>query len=136
MEKNFNHSRAEVADKIALIGELEHAQRHARRSAIALLDTDEDRWVFYSVKAIQFKRLRRKLQSVFFPDIADYDWCLCKTTASIRQLSYEIDMEDKLRGELDDIVDEMWGYALNMDLSDCVACKEDKDAGQEVVSNE
>jgi hypothetical protein len=29
--------------------------------------------------------------------------------------------------EIDDFVDEIWGEALGMDLSDCVVCREDRE---------
>lgn len=129
-EKTFDHKKAEVADKIALIGELEHGRRHALRSANSVFnDDDQDyNWLFYTTKAIQFKRLRREVQQAYFSDIKDTDWCLCKLSASLRQLAYEIDLDEDILKDIDDLVDEVWGNALNMDLSDCVACAEDKES--------
>ena len=128
LEKSFDHKKAEVSDKIALIGELEHGRRHAIRSANSVFDGEDDnsQWGFYAVKAAQFKRLRREVQRAYFSDIKDTDWCLCKLSASLRQLAYEIDLDKDILKDIDDLVDEVWGDALNMDLSDCVACAEDK----------
>lgn len=66
-----------------------------------------------------------------FNDLKDTDWCLCKASASLRQVLYEVNngWPEELK-ELDDFVDEIWGGALGMDLSDCVACREDRQEGQ------
>lgn len=126
----FNHDKAGVSDKIALLAELEHIQRHAIRSAVSLYNPDESDkldWVRYATTAKEAKDLRRKLQKEYFNDISDYDWCLCKSAACLRQLAYETFSGDveKLK-EIDDLVDEIWGEALDMDLSDCEACRSDR----------
>lgn len=61
-----------------------------------------------------------------FGDLEESDWCLVKVCASLRQLVYEVCEEDleELK-ELEDLVDEITGNALGMDMSDCVACKDD-----------
>ena len=64
-----------------------------------------------------------------FKDLADTDWCLCKSAACLRQIAYEVCEGDSLElKEIDDFVDEIWGSALNMDLSDCLVCREDRNA--------
>ena len=64
-----------------------------------------------------------------FGELKDSDWCLCKSAACIRQIAYEVAEGDDLElKELDDFVDEIWGTALGMDLSDCAVCKEDRNA--------
>ena len=64
-----------------------------------------------------------------FNGIKDTDWCLCKAAATLRQILYEVNdgWPEELK-EIDDFVDEIWGSALGMDLSDCVSCKEDREA--------
>ena len=124
----FNHSKASVSDKIRLIGELEHARAHALRSAAAAWREDDDSdSVKYILMAKRAQTLRREYMQKHFGDLKDTDWCLCKLSASLRQVAYEVcegDVEELK--EIDDFVDEIWGAALNMDLSDCVACKEDR----------
>lgn len=130
-KQDFNHDRASVSDKIALIGELEHIQRHALRSAVSLYDEDEPDefdWLDYATTAKLAKEMRRGLQNKYFGNISQYDWCLCKSAACLRQLAYEVFSGDiKRLQEIDDIVDGIWGKALGMDLSDCEACKKDKE---------
>lgn len=127
-EKTFNHNKAAVADKIRLIGELEHIRAHALRAAASTWEEDDDsESVKYLVIAKRAQSLRRDYMKNHFNDLKDTDWCLCKASASLRQVLYEVNdgCPEELK-ELDDFVDEIWGGALDMDLSDCIACKEDR----------
>lgn len=129
-EKTFNHDKAAVADKIRLIGELEHIRAHALRAAASVWEEDDDsESVKYLVIAKRAQSLRRDYMKNHFNDLKDTDWCLCKASASLRQVLYEVNngWPEELK-ELDDFVDEIWGEALDMDLSDCVACKEDRES--------
>ena len=129
-EKTFNHDKAAVADKIRLIGELEHIRAHALRAAASTWEEDDDsESVKYLVIAKRAQSLRRDYMKNHFNDLKDTDWCLCKAAASLRQVLYEVNdgWPEELK-ELDDFVDEIWGGALDMDLSDCVACKEDRES--------
>lgn len=129
-EKTFNHDKAAVADKIRLIGELEHIRAHALRAAASVWEEDDDsEAVKYLVIAKRAQSLRRDYMKNHFNDLKDTDWCLCKASASLRQVLYEVNdgWPEELK-ELDDFVDEIWGGALDMDLSDCVACKEDRES--------
>ena len=130
-KETFNHEKAGTSDKIALIGELEHIQRHALRSALSLYNDDEPddyNWLRYATIAKEAKDMRRELQNKYFGELSQYDWCLCKSAACLRQIAYEVFSGDiKKLKEIDDIVDEIWGKALDMDLSDCEACKSDKE---------
>lgn len=126
LEKSFDHNKGEVADKIAVIGELEHIRRHALRSAVSLANNEDDAWLFYLVLAKQAKEMRRAFQKNNLPEISDPDWCLCKSASCLRQMAYEIDLDKDQLKEFDDLVDNIWGHALDMDLSDCIACAEDK----------
>lgn len=123
--KVFDHETAGVSDKIALISELEHIRRHAQRSAVSSENTEDE--VFYSVTAKQARGLRRAFTQKYFPNVDTKIWCLCKATAALRQIAYEIweDGPEQLR-EIDQLVDEVWGKATGKDLSGCEACKEDK----------
>ena len=138
-QKTFNHDKASVADKIRLVGELEHARAHALRSAASALEEESDDSDFkrggesvrYLIIAKQAQTLRRDYMRKHFGNLKDTDWCLCKAAACLRQIAYEVcegDVEE-LR-EIDDFVDQIWGDALGMDLSDCVSCVEDRQAGQ------
>lgn len=129
-EKTFDHSKASVSDKIRLIGELEHARAHALRAAASALEEERDdsESTRYILLAKRAQSLRREYMQKHFSNIKDTDWCLCKSAACLRQIAYEVCEGDvaELR-ELDDFVDEIWGEALDMDLSDCVACKNDRE---------
>lgn len=125
-EKVFNHDKAGISDKIALIGEIEHLRRHALRSAISTNGTEEE--FNYLILAKQAQDLRREYMQKQFPEIKDSDWCLCKTAACLRQLSYELFSGDsETLKTIDNIVDDIWGRALKKDLSDCEACKADRE---------
>lgn len=94
--------------------------------------TDDE--MFYLVLAKQVKDLRRAYMQKHFPNIDSKLWCLCKSTACLRQLAYETwDEGAEQLKEIDQIVDDVWGKALGMDLSGCEACKSDmsKPTGQE-----
>lgn len=120
------HTTASKQDIISLIGELEHSYRHALRSAATV--KDEARATKYAVYANTIRQLRRKVMSQNL-DIDEYSWCLCKSTACIRQLSYELFNGDiELLKEIDNLVDEVWSNALGEDISGCEACREDKRA--------
>lgn len=127
-QKTFDHEKASVSDKIRMVGELEHARAHALRAAAASWREDDDSdSIKYILLAKRAQTLRRDYMKKHFGDIKDTDWCLCKSAACIRQIAYEVcegDIEELK--ELDDFVDEIWGQALDMNLSDCVACKEDR----------
>lgn len=123
--KDFNYETANVSDHIRAISELEHCYSHAQRSKQVAKDTDDE--VFYQVIANKAKDLRRKYMRTYFPDCDDKLWCLGKATASLRQVAYEADEgHTELLKEVDDLVDEVWQKISGKDLSDCSACKDDK----------
>lgn len=127
-EKNFDHAKASASDKIALIAELEHARRHALRAAASVWEEEDDSESNrYLILAKRAQELRREYMKNHFNEIKDTDWCLCKSAACLRQIAYEVCEGDTVElKELDDFVDEIWGAALGKDLSDCVACKDDR----------
>lgn len=129
-QKTFNHDKASVSDKIRMVGELEHARAHALRAAAsAWEESDDSESTRYLLLAKRAQTLRREYMQKHFGDIKDTDWCLCKSAACIRQIAYEVCEGDSVElKELDDFVDEIWGQALGMDLSDCIACKEDRES--------
>ena len=133
-EKTFDHSKASVADRIALIGELQHGRRHCVRSAAAAWREDDDSdSIQYLLWAKRFQEIRRDYMKKHFGDLKETDWCLLKVCAELRSLVYEVcegDVEELK--ELEDLIDEITGKALGMDMSDCLACRED--AG-ELVEN-
>lgn len=132
-QKTFNHNKASVSDKIRLISELEHARAHALRAAAsAWEENDDSESIRYLLLAKRAQTLRREYMQKHFDNIKDTDWCLCKSAACIRQIAYEVCEGDSVElKELDDFVDEIWGQALDMDLSDCIACKEDRTTDSE-----
>lgn len=63
-----------------------------------------------------------------FGNLKETDWCLLKVCAELRSLMYEVcegDVEELK--EVEDLIDEIAGKALGMDMSDCLACREDKE---------
>ena len=128
-QKTFDHSKAGVADKIALIGELQHGRRHCVRSAAASWREDDDSdSIQYLLWAKRFQEIRREYMKKHFGDLKETDWCLLKVCAELRSLVYEVcegDVE-----ELEDLIDEITGKALGMDMSSCLACREDRQEDQ------
>lgn len=132
-QKPFNHAKAGTSDRIAVIGELEHSRRHAIRSAIVLYTEEKPEESFkFLVWAKQLQDLRRNYMGKHFANIDTKHWCLCKSTACLRQLAYEVEGDDcEFLTEVDNLVDQIWGDATGEDLSDCEACATDKKAGEE-----
>ena len=128
-EKIFDHSKAGVSDQIALVGELEHTRRHALRAAASAWEEEDDSESNrYLIIAKRAQELRRDYMRKHFGDLKETDWCLCKSAACLRQIAYEVCESDAIElKEIDDFVDEIWGEALGKDLSDCIACREDRD---------
>lgn len=133
-KKTFDHDKASVADRILLISELLHCRNHALRAAVSVWGEEDDSVsIRYLLLAKRAQTLRREYMRKHFDELKETDWCLCKAAASVRQLAYEVCEGDseELR-EIDDFVDEVWGQALGRDLSDCLACVEDRQSGQEI----
>lgn len=131
--KTFNHDKASIADKIRLISELEHIRAHALRAAVSTWEEEKDdsESTRYLLIAKRAQNLRREYMNNHFGKIKDTDWCLCKSAACLRQVAYEVCEGDAVElKEIDDFVDEIWGQALDMDLSDCLVCREDRQEGQ------
>lgn len=125
--KTFDHAKAGIGDRIAAVGEMEHARRHAIRSAISA--EDEGTSFNFLVLAKQLQDMRRAYMNKHFGDIDDKYWCLCKSAACLRQIAYEVDGDDiEFLKEVDNLVDNIWGAAVGKDLSDCEACRDDKNA--------
>lgn len=128
--ENFDHAKAGVGDRIAAIGEMEHLRRHALRSAIS---SEEGSELAFSclVWAKQLQDMRREYMRKHFGEIDDKLWCMCKSAACLRQLAYEVDGDDaNFLKEVDNLVDDIWGTAVNKDLSDCESCRADREEVQ------
>ena len=129
MEQEF-HDKAALQDVISLVGELEHSYRHAIRSAYSS-ETDEQK-LNYSIIANRLREARRKIMKERLGDIDEKDWCLCKSAACLRQISYEIYNGDWEQLKLiEEIVDMIWSKATGEDLSGCQACKNDIEETEE-----
>lgn len=125
MEENI-HKKLGVEDKLYLIGEIEHARRHALKSA-AVAEEKEDK-IFYYVKANQALELRRKHQEKLGP-IKITDWCLTKVATEIKQLNQEtFDGDMELFEETQKFADGLASHALETDLSGCQSCESDANA--------
>jgi hypothetical protein len=128
--ENFDHAKAGVGDRIAVVGEMEHLRRHALRSAIS---SEEGSELAFSclVWAKQLQDMRREYMRKHFGEIDDKLWCMCKSAACLRQLAYEVDGDDvNFLKEVDNLVDDIWGTAVNKDLSDCESCRSDREEVQ------
>lgn len=128
--ENFDHAKAGVGDRIATVGEMEHLRRHALRSAISLEEGNESAFS-YLVWAKTLQDMRREYMRKHFGEIDDKLWCMCKSAACLRQLAYEVDGDDvNFLKEVDNLVDDIWGTAVNKDLSDCESCRSDREEVQ------
>ena len=128
--ENFDHAKAGVGDRIAAVGEMEHLRRHALRSAIS---SEEGSELAFNclVWAKQLQDMRREYMRKHFGEIDDKLWCMCKSAACLRQLAYEVDGDDaNFLKEVDNLVDDIWGTAVNKDLSDCEVCRADREEVQ------
>ena len=126
--KTFDHDKAGVGDRIAAVGEMEHLRRHALRSAISSEEGSEFAFSCL-VWAKQLQDMRREYMRKHFGEIDNKLWCMCKSAACLRQLAYEVDGDDaNFLREVDNLVDDIWGTAVNKDLSDCETCKDDREA--------
>ena len=128
--ENFDHAKAGVGDRIAAISEMEHLRRHALRSAIS---SEEGSELAFNclVWAKQLQDMRREYMRKHFGEIDDKLWCMCKSAACLRQLAYEVDGDDaNFLKEVDNLVDDICGTAVNKDLSDCESCRADREEVQ------
>ena len=132
-QKPFNHAKAGTSDRLALIPALEHSRRHAIRSAIVLYIEEKPEEAFkFLVWAKQLMDLRRNYMGKHFANVDTKHWCLCKSTACLRQLAYEVEGDDsEFLAEVDNLVDQIWGDATGEDLSDCESCATDKSGSDE-----
>lgn len=128
-----------LADKVALVGELEHIRRHALRSASVSLynaeniedDVEKDKAmdsvINYLVVAKKARDYRRAFMNTQIPKVKDEDWCLIKSAATLRQISYEINEGNaKVLVDIDNLCDGILSEAFGVDMSGCAACNEDK----------
>ena len=129
-EKTFDHDKAGIGDKILIVGELEHGRRHALRAAASVWrEEDDSEAIQYLLWAKRFKEIRREYMRKHFGQLKESDWCLFKVCSSLRQLVYEVaegDIEEFK--ELEDLIDEITGNALGMDLTGCESCRDDREA--------
>lgn len=106
-----------------MLGELEHTRFHCARSAHVAKDPDKK--FYYQVKAKQLQDLRRKVQDKWLKT-GELDWCIVKSSATLKQLNNEILMEDlEMFSEIERVADDLLGNALGEDLSGCASCKAD-----------
>lgn len=131
MEQDF-HDKAALQDIISLTGELEHSYRHALRSMYSSSDSADA--IHYATIAIRLRELRRTVMKNHLPKMDEKDWCLCKSTACIRQLLYEtFEGETEEFKSVEELVDLVWSRATKTDLSGCEACHNDIAAAEEAI---
>ena len=126
MDDNF-HKSASISDKITALGECEHVEYHARKSASAKVE-DEELSVFFQTVARMCLDFRRKYMKKHFPDCPEELWCLGKAIETARQRVYEADEGDSDDlNDIDAIWQLVWEKITNTDLSSCSSCREDRD---------
>lgn len=120
----FDFDKANLADQLSCVGELEHAFMHACKTASTLKENEA---VFYMTLAEMIKDYRREFMREHFPKVEEKDWCLIKALEAIRQRVYEsanTSYKD-LKG-----INILWAMTMEhifgVDMSNCVACAEDK----------
>lgn len=120
----MQHAVLSLADKLTLLGELEHGRRHCIRSMHSVEDPDEK--FYYKVKAKQLQNARRKAEEKW-ANTDEYNWCLVKVSTKIKQLNEEVfEADDDLFSEIENIADDLLSHTLHEDLTGCSACREDK----------
>lgn len=126
LQEKFNYDDAELVDKLAVVGEMEHLRRHAIRSA--MVATEDEDIIYYYVLATQIKRTRRKFMANHFKNLDEKDWCLVKSASSLRQLAYEVSLPEGESKEMETLVDSVFSHAFKKDMTGCKACADDKEA--------
>lgn len=125
----YDHKKASIIDNLSVIGELEHLRRHLLLAAIS---SDGQDIIPCMVLANKCQKARRDVMKKRFNDVNDRHWCIVKSSARLLQL-----MEETSGNNLDDlkdlkfIVDEAIQIATGEDISDCEACKKDKELTQD-----
>ena len=121
--KKIDFDTANLADQITVIGHAEHLYEHLLKTASTLEEEDA---VFYLTVADMTKDFRRKFMREHFPEVKEQDWCILKAVDTIRQRVYE--SANTSYEDLRD-VNNLWALVMEhifgVDLSSCVACKED-----------
>lgn len=128
-QKSFDFDKANLADQLTTVGELEHAYFHAIKSASTLEEADA---VFYLTLASMLKDFRRNFMRKHFPKVKETDWCLLKAIETARQRIYE-----SANTSYEDLkeINNLWALVMEhifeVDLSGCVACIEDRGENSE-----
>jgi hypothetical protein len=118
----LGHEKLVLSDLLALVGELEHARRHAIRSAHVTEELEEK--IFYEVTANKARDIRRKVMDSL--GLKDEDWCLVKSASALRQLAYEVGLSGEAGHELEQMVDQIYSEAFGTDMSGCKSCINDR----------
>lgn len=124
LTKTFDFDKANLADQLGVVEELEHAYSHLLKTASTL---EEGEAVFYLTTAQMVKDFRREFMREHFPNVEDKDWCLVKAFSAVKQRIYE-----SANTSYKDLktINELWALVMEhifgVDMSDCVACTQDK----------
>lgn len=124
---SIDSDKANLADKLLAVGEMEHMRRHALRS-MASPNIKENERIKYAIIAERAKETRRAFMRKHFSDLADEDWCLVKLCCSLRQLMYEtFDGEIEEFTDIEDLIDSVLSKAFKQDMTGCIACGADRE---------
>lgn len=133
-KKDFDFDKANLADQITVVGEIEHAYYHALKSAASLEEIDA---VYYLTVASMLKDFRRRFMKEHFPKTKETDWCLLKAIETVRQRVYE--SSNSSYADLKEVND-LWSliteHIFDVDMSGCVSCREDREEDNREISEE
>lgn len=122
MEENV-HKNMALADKLRLIGELQHMRSHCILAAAS----EPELSVPYLVLAKRCQSARRDFQKKYFPNTKEKDWCIIKSAGQLLQLLEETaDGDAEEMSELKSLVDNAIMITTGEDISGCSACRDDK----------
>lgn len=125
MDRQFDAKN--VADRITVVGELEHLYYHAKKSASTTAGTDDE--PFHLELAAKTKAFRRAYMSKYFPECPDELWCEGKAVEAMRQRVYEADEGDATDLAMaDELWAMVWGQITGLDLYGCASCAEDRES--------
>lgn len=121
----IDHDNLTITDNLRLVGELEHARRHAVMAA-ASNETEES--LPYLMIALHAQQARRAFMKKHF-DVSEKDWCLVKTAGTLLQLMDELagGDEEEIK-QIKSLVDEIIEVTTGEDISGCQSCRGDIDA--------
>lgn len=121
----IDHDNLTITDNLRLVGELEHARRHAVMAAVSN-ETEES--LPYLMIARHAQQARRDFMRKHF-HVQEKDWCLVKTAGTLLQLMDELaDGDEEEIKQIKKLVDEIIETTTGDDISGCQSCRGDMES--------